>query len=59
MQRNGQLDDAEIGAQVSAVPGQTSDHLLPDLFGQLQQLVRRQSLDVSWTLYQFEILAHG
>src|SRR4026207_1683361 len=34
VQRDGELDDAKIGAEVPAVPGQTSDHFGPDFIGQ-------------------------
>src|SRR5258708_1216420 len=58
VQRNRQFDHAKIWPEVPAIPGQARDHLLPDLFGQPEQLVDSQLLDLRRTLNRFEIVAH-
>jgi len=42
VQRQGQFDDAEIGAQMAAGRTDTGDQLLPDLSGQDRQCAGRQ-----------------
>ena len=44
---NGQLDDAEVRPQVAAGTRKRSDQRVADLFGKLEQIGLRQSLDVS------------
>ena len=39
MQGDGELDDAEVGAEVPAADGHRPDQEVPDLGGQLHQLV--------------------
>src|SRR5713101_6611900 len=41
VQRQSELDDAEVRAKVSAVFGEDRDQFLPNFFGQLLQLVQR------------------
>ena len=47
MQRHGQLDHAEAGAEMAAGHGDRVDGLLPQFVGQLAKLLRRQVLHVA------------
>ena len=58
MQRQRQLHHAEVRSHVPAVLGQHGDEFMPDLLGQLLQLIQRQLLDVRRAVHHLEILAH-
>ncbi len=46
MQRHGQLDDAQPGAEMAAGDGDGRDRLLPQLVGKLAQLFAAQAADI-------------
>ena len=46
VQRDRELDDAEIGADVAAVAGRDGDEFLADFLGELRQLVGAEGFDV-------------
>jgi hypothetical protein len=58
VQRDGQLDHAEVRAEVSAGLGQPADQLLPDFSGKLLQLRQREFLHVFRSVDHVEISAH-
>jgi hypothetical protein len=47
MERDGQLDDAEARAEMAAGHGHGGDRLLPELVGELGELVLVQPSDVA------------
>jgi hypothetical protein len=46
MERDGQLDHAEVGPEMAARLGQDGDELLPDFLRQRRQLRKRKLFDV-------------
>src|SRR5262249_21817594 len=54
VQGDGQLDDAEVRAQVAAIARHRLDQELPDLAGEHGQFVRGQRLDILRTPDRFE-----
>ena len=58
VERDGHLDDAEVRAEVSAVLRQLHDQLVPDFFGELLLLFKRQFLDVFGAVHHVEVTAH-
>src|SRR5215470_10319456 len=58
VERQGQLDNAQIGPKMAAVSGQNGDQFMPDLLGKLLQLRQRQFLDVQRRVHHFQISAH-
>ena len=58
VQGQGQLDGAEIGAQVATVDGDAVDDAGPDLLGQLCQLRLRQRAQVGWLVDVVEEHGH-
>ena len=59
MQRQRELDDTQIRADMSAIPGCDGDEFLPDLLGQLRQLAGCQGLDVGGTANRLEQAGWG
>ena len=55
MQRNGQLDRAEVGAEVAAVFADRVDDELPDLLRQCAERVRRKLFQVRRGIDLFQI----
>src|SRR6266478_124256 len=58
MQRDGQLDHAQIRAEVAAIPGQALDEFQANLFRQLLKLLQCQFLDLRRRAHHFKISAH-
>jgi hypothetical protein len=50
MKGEGELDDAEVGADVAAVFGGDGDDLVADLAGELRELLGREGFDVGGTV---------
>ena len=48
VQRDRELDHAEIGTDVAAVLGGDGDETLADLLGEQRELLRSEGLDVFW-----------
>src|SRR5439155_12624822 len=59
VQRETQLDDAEVWPQVTAIFGKYRDQFVPDLLGQLTELSQRQFLNVFRFVHQFQITTHS
>jgi len=59
MERDGQLDHAEIGAEVSAVFGKLGDEFVADFLGQLLQLRQGQFFEVDGFVHHVQVSAHS
>ena len=59
MERECQLDHAEVWPQMPAVPGEHRDQLVPDFFGELRELVHRQFLDVGRMINHVQKSVHS
>ena len=58
VQRDGELDHAQVGAEVAAGFGQGVDQFLANLFGQLLALFEREFLYVFRAVNHVEVTAH-
>ena len=59
MQGDGQLDDAEVGAEVAAADGHRLDEEVPDLGGQLGELVAVEGAQIAWLLIDSSMSVRG
>ena len=58
VQGNGQLDHAEVRADMAAGLGQPGDDFLPDFAGEVLKLRQREFLHVRRPVHHFEVCAH-
>ena len=54
MQRDGQLDDGQVGSEMAARPGDMSDQGLPDLGRETPQLLTAQIAEITRPSYRFQ-----
>jgi hypothetical protein len=59
VQRDGQLDHAEVRAEMSAALGQPGDEFLADFAGKFLQLRQREFFDVLRRVHHVEVSAHN
>jgi hypothetical protein len=59
VQRDGQLDDAEVRAEVAAAFGEALDQLGADFAGELLQLRHRELFDVLRSVHHVQVSAHN
>src|SRR6266850_5529315 len=58
MERNCQLDHAQVGTKVTSAFGKSSDEFIADLLGELMQLFEIQLFDVHRAIYHLQVSAH-
>jgi hypothetical protein len=58
MQRERELDHAEVGSKMAAIPGEHSNQFMADFISEQVQLLHRQFFDVQRTLNHVEVSAH-
>jgi hypothetical protein len=58
VQREGQLDHAQVGSEVAAVLGEHGDEFVANLCCQSLQLLHGEFLDVGGIIYHIQVAVH-